>query len=168
MAVQIDTKEFQKKIRTFLAQLAREVKEEGDKTPFELQAMIARQMRFLPQGDKRPALPNKISVRKGDLARSLIKNQPGNISKSGFDDKYVFVSEYGIDDQVIPYWRIHEYGGTITQKRGTKTGKTSTVTFTLGKRPYIAPGVAEYQQTILPRKLERIAEEAIKIWNKAK
>lgn len=103
------------------------------------------------------ALPNpsdKLYQLYGNLRRAFIPKQDGNIGKVVESPKGpAFV--IGIDLEVVPYARIHEYGGTTGRK-----GRT-----TIKARPYLAPGIEAYMEADDEALQQAVIENAIRAWN---
>lgn len=89
---------------------------------------------------------NRLRVYKGNLARAVSgKDEAGAIFEVTVKGSEV-VLESGVDDSVIPYARIHEFGG--------KAGRNGAVT--LRPRPYLRPGMEQYLKESLPRNIKRL------------
>lgn len=95
---------------------------------------------------KYPSTEAKLNYVQGNLFKAAtVYKARGNASafkQSG--DMYSFV--WGIDLNVIPYARIHEYGG--------KAGRN--LMSTIPARPYITPAIKDFQEKALPRIIERM------------
>lgn len=88
---------------------------------------------------------NRLRYYKGNLSRALQKDGAGNITSVDVMGGQIIVTS-GIDDSVIPYARIHEYGG--------KAGRNGAVT--LRPRPYLNPGMESFVQKAFPRYIKRL------------
>ena len=110
----------------------------------------------------------------GDLLRATQPGERGNISDLRIEGSTITV-DYGIDADVIPYARIHEYGGTINHPGGTKyyfgpdgdirflpntarrfVGITKPHAIRMPARPYLAPAVEDFQREEIPNIFARI------------
>jgi phage gpG-like protein len=110
----------------------------------------------------------------GDLLRATQPGGRGNISNLSIQSDTVTV-EYGIDPDIIPYARIHEFGGTINHPGGTKyyfgpdgdirflpntarrfVGITKPHPIRMPARPYLAPAIEDFQREEIPVIFQRI------------
>jgi hypothetical protein len=91
---------------------------------------------------------NKLRFQTNTLGRALAPREQGNISKVDVVNDRLEI-KYGIDIGVVPYARIHEYGGS-TGLRGSVKIKA---------RPYLRPGFAAFSKQQIPRLLDRIRKE---------
>lgn len=96
---------------------------------------------FMEQGrnmtPKYPRKPEgtKLQVVSANLLKAAtIYNAPGNVSRTTVQSSQV-TFEWGIDLAVIPYARIHEYGG--------KAGRN--LAANIPARPYIGPAFKQFQ-----------------------
>ena len=88
---------------------------------------------------------NKLRFQTNRLGRALAPGESGNINKLTVKgDEYMI--EYGIDLSVVPYARIHEFGG--------RTGRGGSVK--INARPYLRPGFEAWLKLATPRYLRRI------------
>jgi phage gpG-like protein len=79
------------------------------------------------------------------LGRALAPGEDGNINKLTIKgDQYTV--EYGIDLSVVPYARIHEFGGSAGRGGAVK----------IKARPYLRPGFEAWLKLATPRYLRRI------------
>lgn len=90
-----------------------------------------------------------LRVVSGDLSRALESKQAGNITKITVTADEVSI-ESGVDLDIIPYARIHEYGGTA--------GRNSKIP----ARPYLNPGIADYHTKTWPKKMAKLLQLAAK------
>jgi hypothetical protein len=120
-------------------------------------------------------MTDKLNFRTNKLSRSLAPNEAGNITKIGVVNNRLQV-EYGIDPKVVPYARIHEFGGTIKHPGGTHyrvvDGRAVFVNKAEGKadnlkttkphdikiraRPYLRPAFIAFSKKQVPRLLQQI------------
>jgi phage gpG-like protein len=109
------------------------------------------------------------------LGRALSPGEAGNVTKVVTEKGEIFV-EYGIDLKVVPYARIHEFGGTVKHPGGTPykmiEGRAVFVSKENGKdldttrphnigipaRPYLRPGFTAYLQKQIPRLFARLTK----------
>lgn len=104
-----------------------------------------RASRYTPRTDNDP----RLYVNSGKLLKAAsIPNAEGNVAEIRYKNGE-FVVELGVDLSVIPYARIHEYGG--------KAGRGGSVL--LKARPYLGPALAEYSQDNSP--LRDIIDEVL-------
>lgn len=111
-----------------------------------------RAKRYVPRTDNDP----RLYVNSGRLLKAAsIPNAEGNVAEIRYKNGE-FIVEMGVDLSVIPYARIHEYGG--------RAGRGGSVL--LKARPYLGPALEEYSQDNSPLRdlideilddLERIA-----------
>jgi phage gpG-like protein len=111
-----------------------------------------RASRYVPRTDNDP----RLYVNSGNLLKAAsIPNAEGNVAEVRYKNGE-FIVEMGVDLSVIPYARIHEYGG--------RAGRGGSVL--LKARPYLGPALEEYSQDNSPLRdlideilddLERIA-----------
>lgn len=80
------------------------------------------------------------------LMDSLKSGGRGNLNEILPDGSFLFA----IDLNIIPYARIHEYGGTAG--RGV----------TLPARPYARPAIQDFMKSEMPRKVRNIINAALK------
>lgn len=57
----------------------------------------------------------RIGLQEGHISRALIPRQSGNITRIVYESG-AWTLETGIDDKLVPYANIHEYGGVIVPK----------------------------------------------------
>lgn len=88
---------------------------------------------------------NRLRIYKGNLSRALQEGGAGNITHVDVKGGQIIVTS-GVDGSVIPYARIHEYGG--------KAGRGGAVT--LRPRPYLNPGMESFVQKAFPRYIKRL------------
>jgi phage gpG-like protein len=139
--------------------------------PALMQALVGEHMHkhSLPTGFN---VTEKLHTGKGDLRRALIPGKKGNIYEANIGlDFSVF--KYGVDEQIIKYAAIHEYGGTITitkKMRGffwykyAETGDemwrsmalTKKTVITIPKRSYIEKGFEQFDREEMQRMLNSI------------
>lgn len=91
---------------------------------------------------------DKLRFQTNTLGRALAPNEDGNISIVAQKGDQLYVM-YGIDLNVVPYARIHEFGGNAGRGGAVK----------LRARPYLRPGFQEYLNKQAPRFIQRIAKE---------
>lgn len=91
---------------------------------------------------------DKIRFQTNTLGRALAPNEDGNISIVAQKGDQLYVM-YGIDLNVVPYARIHEFGGNAGRGGAVK----------LRARPYLRSGFQEYLNKQVPRFIQRIAKE---------
>ncbi len=91
---------------------------------------------------------DKLRFQTNTLGRALAPNEDGNISIVAQKGDQLYVM-YGIDLNVVPYARIHEFGGNAGRGGAVK----------LRARPYLRPGFQEYLNKQVPRFIQRIAKE---------
>lgn len=136
---------------------------------------------------------NQLRMRSLKLSRAFSPGEDGNISlvdgkrirgtqKADFGDRQRLDKnlrinmEYGIDLKVVPYARIHEFGGTIKHPGGTPykivdgravfvskaegadLPKTKPHDITIRARPYLRPGFAAFIDKEVPRFYKRLAK----------
>ena len=78
----------------------------------------------------------RLYVNSGALLKAASgPNATGNISETKITNGEIVITQ-GVDLSVIPYARIHEYGGQAG--RGLKS--------TIPARPYIGPAIEQYQK----------------------
>lgn len=97
-----------------------------------------------------PRMPQgtKLQVVKGNLLKAAtVYNAPGNKSRTVIENKMV-TFEWGVDLAVIPYARIHEYGG--------QTGRNHAATMPM--RPYIGPALTQFEKNTMPRLIQIFLE----------
>jgi phage gpG-like protein len=82
---------------------------------------------------------------------ATVYKAPGNESRTVVENKQV-TFEWGIDLEVVPYARIHEYGGETGRNKAT----------TLPKRPYIGPALTAFEKDTLPDLLEILFERLLR------
>lgn len=99
---------------------------------------------------------DKLYVLYGKLMRALQPKQKGNIATIDKSDDLVTMS-VGIDLEVVPYARIHEFGGDTGRDKATK----------LPARPYFFPAFERYSAERSDERVARIVDKLIKVWNKA-
>lgn len=95
---------------------------------------------------------DKLYSKTGKLLRALQIGGNGNL----FDVKTnngVVTLLTGIDVSVVPYARIHEYGGTTGRNGATK----------LPPRPYLNPAMKEFVKEEIDGVLERIVERLLAV-----
>ncbi len=90
---------------------------------------------------------NKLRFQTNRLGRALAPNESGNVSKVIVDGDD-FIVEYGVDLSVVPYARIHEYGGTA--------GRGSSVR--IKPRPYLRPAFQQFMKKQMPRIMQSIVK----------
>lgn len=118
--------------------------------------------------NRNPAYPHSnasLFVKSGALLRAVsVPGSPGYGTKVK-KEKGVYKLVVGIDEDVIPYAMIHEYGGTIEHPGGTPymiveggkavflkkgddraIGKTKPHDIKIEARPYIAPAMKEFSE----------------------
>ena len=101
-----------------------------------------------------PSTESKLNYVKGDLFKAAtIYKARGNSSQfKQAGNTYSFV--WGIDLDIIPYARIHEYGG--------QAGRN--LMSTIPARPYITPAIKDFESETLPSiidvMLRKLAEAA--------
>ena len=95
---------------------------------------------------KYPSSEPKLNYVKGNLFKAAtVYKARGNASQfKQAGDTYSFV--WGIDLDIIPYARIHEYGGMAGRNLMSK----------IPARPYITPAIKDFQQEGLPNIIERM------------
>lgn len=95
---------------------------------------------------KYPSNEPKLNYVKGNLFKAAtVYKARGNASQfKQAGDTYSFV--WGIDLDIIPYARIHEYGGMAGRNLMSK----------IPARPYITPAIKDFQQEGLPNIIERM------------
>lgn len=91
---------------------------------------------------------DKLRFQTNTLGRALAPNEDGNISIVAQKGDQLYVM-YGIDLNVVPYARIHEFGGNAGRGGAVK----------LRARTYLRPGFQEYLNKQVPRFIQRIAKE---------
>jgi phage gpG-like protein len=110
----------------------------------------------------------------GDLFRATQPGGRGNINQLKVLNGQ-FELTYGIDVKEIPYANIHEYGGTIKHPGGTKyffneddqivflpktarrfRGITKPHDIRIPARPYLKPGIQDFEREEIPKVLRRI------------
>lgn len=128
-------------VRGILADLPKQLKDVFSAQTIQT-ALGADVSDFMEQGrnmnPKYPRQPQgtKLQVVSANLLKAAtIYNAPGNVSRTKVDSTQV-TFEWGIDLAVIPYARIHEYGG--------QTGRNHAAT--MPPRPYIGPAFKQFQQ----------------------
>lgn len=127
-------------VRGILADLPKQLKDAFD--PQRIQTALGADISdFMEQGRNMsptyPRMPQgtKLQVVKGNLLKAAtVYNAPGNVSRTTVQSSQV-TFEWGVDLAVIPYARIHEYGG--------QTGRNYAAT--MPKRPYIGPAMKQFQ-----------------------
>jgi phage gpG-like protein len=90
---------------------------------------------------------NKLRFQTNRLGRALAPNESGNVSNVIVDGDD-FIVEYGIDLSVVPYARIHEYGGTA--------GRGGSVR--IKPRPYLRPAFQQFMKKQMPRIMQSIVK----------
>jgi len=96
---------------------------------------------------------NQLYILYGNLVRSLQPKQRGNIAEISGSLTNPFI-KLGIDLSVIPYARIHEFGGTA--------GKSK-----IPARPYFFPALQKYAKEGFEERLQAIVNACITTWNAA-
>lgn len=126
-------------VRGILGDLPKQLKDAFD--PQRLQTLLAADIsNNYGETNRTPSYPrspqgNTLQLVTGRLFKAAtVYNAPGNVSRTKVEGKQV-TFEWGIDLGIVPYARIHEYGGQAG--RGLKT--------TIPKRPYIGPALKEFQ-----------------------
>ena len=110
-----------------------------------------RASRYVPRTDNDP----RLYVNSGNLLKAAsIPNAEGNVAEVRYKNGE-FIVEMGVDLSVIPYARIHEYGG--------RAGRGGSVL--LKARPYLGPALAEYSQDNSPLRdlIDEILEDLERI-----
>lgn len=139
---------------------------------------------------------DQLRIRSAKLSRAFTPNEEGNISlvdgkktrgsmKADFgqrnliDQNLRFNVEFGIDLKVVPYARIHEYGGTIKHPGGTPyfigedglakfvskanarpdMPRTKPHNIEIKARPYMRPAFDSFIEKEVPRFFKRLAKE---------
>lgn len=107
---------------------------------------------FMEQGrnmtPKYPRKPQgtKLQVVSANLLKAAtIYNAPGNVSRTTVQSSQV-TFEWGIDLAVIPYARIHEYGGDAGRKLAAY----------IKPRPYIEPAMKAFQDEDMSTVIDRM------------
>lgn len=85
------------------------------------------------------------------LKAATVYNAPGNVSRTIVQNKMV-TFEWGIDLEVVPYARIHEYGGETGRNKAT----------TIVKRPYFEPAYKQFEAKTMPRLVEVLFERLLR------
>ena len=95
---------------------------------------------------KYPSTASKLNLVTGNLLKAAtVYKARGNASQfKQTGDTYSFV--WGVDLDIIPYARIHEYGG--------QAGRN--LMSTIPARPYITPAIKDFQEGTLPKIIEII------------
>lgn len=138
-------------VRGILADLPKQLKDAFD--PQRVQTALGADVSdFMEQGRNMsptyPRMPQgtKLQVVKGNLLKAAtIYNAPGNVSRTTVQSSQV-TFEWGVDLAVIPYARIHEYGG--------QTGRNHAAT--MPKRPYIGPAMKQFQDTTMAKLIDTL------------
>lgn len=140
-------------VRGILADLPKQLKDAFD--PQRIQTALGADISdFMEQGRNMsptyPRMPQgtKLQVVKGNLLKAAtVYNAPGNVSRTTVQSSQV-TFEWGVDLAVIPYARIHEYGG--------QTGRNHAAT--MPKRPYIGPALTQFEKNTMPRLIQIFLE----------
>ena len=96
---------------------------------------------------------NQLYILYGNLVRSLQPKQRGNIAEISRSLTNPFI-KLGIDLSVIPYARIHEFGGTAGRAK-------------IPARPYFFPALQKYAKEGFEERLQAIVNACITTWNAA-
>ena len=93
---------------------------------------------------KYPSTASKLNLVTGNLFKAAtVYKAKGNVSQfKQAGDTYSFI--WGIDLDIIPYARIHEYGG--------QAGRN--LMSTIPARPYITPAIKDFESNTLPKIIE--------------
>ena len=158
--IDVDLSGLENRIKRFAIGLATLVRNEAQKTPYEMQALASTHMDFSkPPGVNKES--DEIGVRSGAIARGTVPGGVGNITEGfGSASEKAYGSIYGLDPDIIKHSRIQEKGGTINFK-------TRAYSLQLKARPYLKPAAEDYEQKVLPDKLKRLRSEMIRIWNES-
>lgn len=129
----------QQYIKELIAKIPTLLKNELQRAPGELSAYISDNMRAGRNPTPRMARTDsdpRLYVNSGALLKAAsVQNATGNISETKFSNGEIVITQ-GVDLGVIPYARIHEYGGQAG--RGLKS--------TIPARPYLQPAIEQYQK----------------------
>lgn len=127
-------------LQEFLQKLRTNVEEYNKNLPFRILPYVLKNIQPFgvvnPNGIRGRNTTNKLYRRTGNLVQALRQNGLGNISRveSRGDTSSL---TFGIDLNVIPYARIHEFGG--------RAGNGAYIP----PRPYLNPGIEEFRRTAL-------------------
>lgn len=111
-----------------------------------------------PSGKLR-SLPNKtdkLYVLYGNLVRALQPKQRGNIGIIDKGSQRVTLT-IGIDLSVVPYARIHEYGGSTGRGGRSK----------IPARPFFFPAIEQYAKERYNERIARILDRVKTAWDRA-
>ena len=129
----------QEYIRDLAVKIPTLLKNQLQNVPNELAAYISDHMRAGKNPAPRVARTDndaRLYVNSGALLKAAsVPNATGNISETKITNGEIVITQ-GVDLSVIPYARIHEYGGQAG--RGLKS--------TIPARPYIGPAIEQYQK----------------------
>lgn len=126
-------------VRGILSDLPKQLKDVFN--PQRLQTILAARISDnYGETNRAPTYPrspkgNTLQLVTGNLFKAAtVYNAPGNASRTNVQNAQV-TFEWGVDLGVIPYARIHEYGGQAGRKLAA----------TIPKRPYIGPAIQAFQ-----------------------
>lgn len=144
-------------VRGILADLPKQLKDAFD--PQRIQTALGADISdFMEKGrNMKPVYPrasgtDKLQVVKGNLLKAAtVYNAPGNVSRTTVQSAQV-TFEWGVDLAVIPYARIHEYGG--------QTGRNYAAT--IPRRPYIGPALAQFEKTAMPKLIDILFQRLLR------
>jgi phage gpG-like protein len=95
---------------------------------------------------------NTLQLVSGNLFKAAtVYNAQGNVSRAVVQNAQV-TFEWGVDLGVIPYARIHEYGGQAGRKLAA----------TIPKRPYIGPAFQDFQDKDLPKVIDIFSSKLLR------
>ena len=91
-----------------------------------------------------PSTSAKLNLVTGNLFKAAtVYKAKGNVSELKKNGT-IYTFAWGIDLDVIPYARIHEYGGMAGRNLMTR----------IPARPYITPAIKDFQEGTLPKIIE--------------